>query len=124
MTNQTAPAPMPEPVNSLGLLLAVAEHTAHLSRRAATHAEELAEKMAAGRMAINTNTIDQLALLLRQDLHGSGAREELRALVDQAWEDIYLKGWPVPTGRLPLKDRSRLRVAMAQRCQALIQKEK
>lgn len=104
MTTETD---IPEPVNSIGLLLTIGERPDRTTER-------LAEKMAAGRTVVNTDTIDQLVLLLRRDLPGDS---ELRARVDQAWEDIYLAG--APTGRLSMEDRGRLRSAMAQHRQEL-----
>jgi hypothetical protein len=103
---------IPEPINSLGLLLTIADHPGRTTER-------LAEKMAGGRTPVNTDTIDQLVLLLRRDLRGGGVQGKLRALVDRAWEDLYVKGWPIPTGRLSMEDRGRLRVAMARHSQRL-----
>lgn len=117
MSDQTE---ITEPLNSLGLLLSVAEHAANLPRYPARDAEGLAEKMAAGRWPINTDSIDQVWLLLRRDLRGGGGtRAKLRALVNQAHEGIYMEGQPLPTGRLSLEERWLLRIAMARHSQAL-----
>lgn len=120
MTNEpdTLRDQIPEPINSIGLLCAVAEHAGRRDRTPRI-SENLAEKLSSRHGLVNTDTLTQLWLELRQELRGQGEPEKLRALADQAHQDIYLQGWPVPTGHLSMQDRARLRVAIARHKQAL-----
>lgn len=115
MTNETN---IPEPINSIALLCAVAEHAGRQDRKP-RDSEKLAEKLSSRHGLVNTDTLAQLWLMLRQELPDEGEAGKLRGLADEAHEGIYMNGGQVPTGHLSMEDRGRLRVAIARHSQAL-----